>query len=198
MSQELNYVAPSRTDRKSRERIFTPEEEEDLRGRYNYDPETGIFTWKRNSRNGIMKAGDLAGCATGDGHGEKGKRWVLSFDDRQIRAHRVAFFFMMGRWPLPGMEIDHRDGNGLNNRWSNIREATRIENSRNRSTPRHNTLGYKGVIYLSRPGLTKRFLARIVVQGKAHNLGIYSTPAEASEAYLSAAMFLHGEFVNLD
>jgi hypothetical protein len=86
--------------------------------------------------------------------------------------------------------IDHKDGDGLNNVKSNLREADKRTNAQNRRvTP--GTL--KGV--RNRKG---KFVARIKVDGKDTWLGTYSTRKEAAIAYNEAALKYFGEFARLN
>ncbi len=84
--------------------------------------------------------------------------------------------------PSHGMEVDHRDRDGLNNQRRNLREATRSQNQCNRRTMRGHSLGLKGVQVSG-----SRFAARIKVDGKLIRLGFFSTPELAHEAYVRAA-----------
>lgn len=85
---------------------------------------------------------------------------------------------------------DHRDGNGLNNRRSNLRSCTQAENMRNTRKRSDNTSGFKGVSSHH----SGRWAARLHVNGKKHWLGLHDTPELAHAAYKSAAAKLHGEF----
>lgn len=192
MSQESDQIASSRPKHNHIPRGITPDREKELLEAFHYDPSTGIVTWKKDGgRWGEFKAGSEAGSTNGVG------RRVLAWKGIPIKTPRFAFFFMTGKWSSADC-IDHVDGNPLNNRFCNLREATCAENSRNRRTCKNTIVGLKGVVYIRRPGFCKRFEARIRVHGRTHRLGVFNTPEEANEAYLSAAMFLHGEFVNLD
>ncbi len=102
-----------------------------------------------------------------------------------IRLHRA----IMGE--PEGLEVDHIDGDGLNNRRENLRLATRAENMRNRKTPSNNTSGFKGVI---RVEWRKKWQARIVLNGKRKQLGYFDTPQDAHKAYCDGAKAIHGEF----
>lgn len=90
-----------------------------------------------------------------------------------------------------GLFVDHINGNGLDNRRSNLRICTHAENMRNRKTHSNNKSGYKGV-YFDKDG--SRWRAQIRAEGKKHSLGSFDTPEKAYEAYLSASKELHGEF----
>lgn len=90
-----------------------------------------------------------------------------------------------------GMETDHRDGNGLNNRQNNLRVCTHAENSRNKGKHRDNTSGYKGVYWHKQ---IKRWIARIMVNGKAIHLGSFINKESAHRSYLKNCRKYHGEF----
>lgn len=86
-------------------------------------------------------------------------------------------------------EVDHRDGDGLNNRRANLRHCTHAENMRNRMLDRRNRFGAKGV-WASRG----KFRASIKFEGKTIHLGTFQTQQEAAAAYLGAAKALFGDF----
>jgi len=90
-----------------------------------------------------------------------------------------------------GFQIDHIDGDGLNNRRSNLRFATHAENLRNRKMAKNNTSGFKGVYWdLAR----KKWRARITFDGKIYYLGRYQEIDTAHSAYVAASEKLHGKF----
>ncbi len=104
---------------------------------------------------------------------------------REIRMHRV----IMG--DPDGLQVDHRHGNGLDNRRSNLRVATGLQNSRNARIRKDNSSGFKGVSWNKS---ARKWHARIKVDGSRINLGNYETPEAAHAAYAKASAELHGEF----
>lgn len=86
-----------------------------------------------------------------------------------------------------GMEIDHIDGNGLNNQKHNLRVCTRKENSRN--LPSTNKNGYKGV---HKSG--SKWMAQIWNDGTAVYLGTFLEVEEAARAYDEKAKEIFGDF----
>lgn len=147
-----------------------------------YDPETGVFTWRVNR--GAKRAGDVAGnknCVLG--------YVLIGIDYRTYLAHRLAWLYMTGEWPAD--EVDHWDLDGANNRWVNLREATKGENGANRPAPANNTSGYKGVYWHARAG---RWMAQIMKNQRSLYLGLHDTREEAAAAYLAAASKEFGEF----
>lgn len=93
------------------------------------------------------------------------------------------------------LDVDHINGDPLDNRKSNLRPATRSQNNANKGLQSNNTSGYKGV---SKFKLTGRFQAYIKKQNKRIHLGYFPTPEQAATAYNSAAKELFGEFAKLN
>jgi hypothetical protein len=90
-----------------------------------------------------------------------------------------------------GFQVDHIDGNGLNNCRNNLRKATNAQNARNSCTPRNNTSGFKGVTWHK---LSSKWCAKIEVNYVSKHLGLFDTPEAAHSAYVAASEKLHGEF----
>lgn len=91
--------------------------------------------------------------------------------------------------------VDHVNGDGLDNRRSNLRLCSLAENNRNRRRGKDNTSGYKGVHWCRRRRLWR---ARIKHGRRPVCLGFYKTPEEAARAYDGAAKTYHGEFALLN
>ena len=88
------------------------------------------------------------------------------------------------------LEVDHKDGDGLNNRRKNIRPSTRSQNNMNRKSW---TGRYKGVV-----AIAPQFQAFIRKDHRKIYLGLYKTAEEAAMAYDVAAREYHGEFASLN
>lgn len=155
-----------------------------LREILSYDPETGWFTWLVSNSQFV---GRIAGHRHDPGTGQA--YWLIKIDRVQHKAHRLAWFYMTGKWPEA--LIDHRDCDGLNNVWANLREAdssTNTQNSRCRSDSR---AGLKGVNFNARLG---KWTARIKAGARRIYLGSFGTPEAAHAAYKTAAEKAFGEF----
>jgi hypothetical protein len=93
-------------------------------------------------------------------------------------------------------QVDHRDGNGLNNRRDNLRPATHSQNQANRRKPKHGvTSQYTGVYWQKARG---KFVANIKVNKKKLALGYFTSEVEAAKAYDTAALKYFGEFARLN
>ena len=110
---------------------------------------------------------------------------VLGADEKRhtVYLHR----HIMGN--PPGLTIDHRDNDGLNNRRANLRECTQSKNSQNRRTVAGRPL--KGV-YRNEGG--KSWYMKIGANGVRHRSGPFSTPELAAAEYDRLALELHGAF----
>jgi hypothetical protein len=94
-----------------------------------------------------------------------------------------------------GIEIDHVNGDGLDNRKINLRLCSRGQNNKNVSKRIDNRSGFKGVKWHKQ---FKKWHARIKNNGKRYSLGLYETKTEAAIAYNKAASTLHGDFARLN
>lgn len=149
---------------------------------FTYDPETGIFTRRiTQGRCGRWKAGTVCGTAAG-GYVSINVDYII------YRAHRLAWRYMTGDSPDG---IDHINGDGMDNRFCNLRPANQTQNAGNKRIQKNNKSGYKGVFLHKQTG---KYRARLQRYGKLYELGIYNTAEEAKAAYDAAAKIIHGEF----
>ena len=93
-------------------------------------------------------------------------------------------------------EVDHINGNGLDNRRCNLRRADRFQQAYNRPTQRNKkSAGIKGVSWVrDKRGISKYCIARITVRGKRIYLGVFKSEIQANKAYVKAAKKYHKEF----
>lgn len=90
-------------------------------------------------------------------------------------------------------EVDHRDGNGLNNQKSNLRLCTRAQNMMNQKIYANNKSGYKGVYWHK---TKKKWESNIMANGKLIYLGSFFCLIKAAKAYDAGARKYHGEYAN--
>lgn len=126
-----------------------------------YDKETGVFTSKVTR--GKRKIGAALGTVS---HCSCKKYLSIPIGYKRYYAHRLAWFIVYGEWP--DGEIDHIDGNGMNNKISNLRCVPRSHNARNMKLFATNKSGVAGVHFCN---TIKRWVARIVVDQRTINLG---------------------------
>jgi hypothetical protein len=155
--------------------------QERLKQLLDYSPDTGLFYW-RVDRGGI-KAGSIAGARRESGY------ITISVDSRLYRAHQLAWLWMTGRWPA--QFVDHKDMQKDNNRWANLREATKSQNQMNTRLQSNNTTGHKGVTWFKQYG---KYQVMVWKNRKAHFIGYFETLEEAATARNTAAERIHGEF----
>ena len=163
-----------------------------LREFFDYDPSTGILLWRKRDPHHFVSPrlckswnGTFAGKPVG---------WLNANGYLATKINTKSFLVQRIIWKMvtgdePPEQIDHRDGNRINNRFENFREASALESARNRFVHKNNKLGLKGV--------TKRgntYIARIYLRGNDIYIGTFKTSAEASRAYENKAEELFGKF----
>lgn len=134
-----------------------------------YEPGTGCFTWRLPSS--VSKVGDRAGGSHGLGYRS------IGVDYNKYLEHTLAWVYMTGEWPEN--EVDHINGEKSDNRWENLRAATRSENGHNKPAGRKSRTGFPGVY--PHGGL---YRARIHIEKETIDLGGHKTIAEARVARL--------------
>ena len=125
---------------------------------------------------------------------KRNRSYYVESGSHEIGGYRVNAMHNLILPRRDGFVVDHIDGNGLNNRRSNLRYATLSENQFNQRVRPEKR--FKGTYYYPRE--KKPWSARIQANGKAKNLGRFHTEEEAAAAYNDAARKLHGQFAKLN
>ena len=141
-----------------------------LRKLLHYNPTTGLFKWL--VRKPRVQLNRRPGTVTIHGYRR------IGINGHVYSEHRLAYLYMKGYWPK--LEIDHINGNPVDNKWSNLRAASRSLNNQNIYKPNsNNTNGYRGI---RRKG--KKFSANI-------QIGVFDTAIQAHRAYIAVKRKLH-------
>lgn len=152
-----------------------------------YDPGTGAFIWKHRPDCSNTRNTRFAGKAAGSIAIYSGKEYLtIRIDGVLYLAHRLAWVYVHGVWPT--MTIDHQDGNGLNNRIDNLREATQQQQRLNSQFQTNSKSGFKGI---SPHG--NKWRCRIQ-NGSTKMLRAFDDLEEAKAWYAEAQKLIHGEF----
>lgn len=163
--------------------IKTLPSQEELRRLFDYEPDTGILRWKYvRPRAYRIKLGGTAGTVTDRGY------LHIGIARRNYLAHRVIWKWMTGNDPVD--QIDHIDGDRLNNRWSNLRQATNGQNRWNIRRQKNNKSGTTGVC--AEQG--RAWVAYIAAGRGQVRLGRFQTKTEAIAARREAVSRMHGDF----
>jgi len=151
-----------------------------------YDLMEGKLYWKQPSK--YHK--DLTNKEAGVRQASRGGKfyWVIQIDGVKYRRGRLIFFIIYGRLPYPC--LDHINGNSLDDRMANIREATVMQNCWNHKAYNRRIklpLGVRNV-------KSGNYEARISCNGKQIHLGCYPTPKEAHAVYMEKRKELYANF----
>lgn len=141
-----------------------------VRDLIDYNPATGTMTWKVTQ--GLARVGSPVG------HVQHGYL-KITIDREQVRASRLAWFMAYGEWPAG--QIDHIDGNKLNNSIANLRDVSMSINMQNRYARRRKDSDLPQGVTKNGSG---KFLANI-------RIGVFPTAEEAASAYMRAKRLLH-------
>jgi hypothetical protein len=141
-----------------------------------YCPDTGAFTWKVSPCERIEQGSPAGSVHCG--------YLYIGFRHKRYYAHRLAWFIMTGKAPVAF--IDHKNLDKLDNRWINLREATRAQNTQNCRA--------KGDLPKGVQPSGRGFKAQISSGGRCIYLGTFDTIDEAHAAYCAAATRLFGDF----
>lgn len=140
-----------------------------------YDRESGLFRWR------VRRGGRSNGIA-----GSLQRSYLaIRVDGLAYPAHRLAWLYVHGVFPLE--DLDHINGDRLDNRLSNLREASRSENNQNIRAPRKHSSSQLLGAFKHQSG----FISKITVNKSQRYLGAFSTAELAHEAYLKAKKAFH-------
>lgn len=155
-----------------------------------YDPVTGKFSLRqatvRRPAGTVINKNQLKL----EDSGRKVRRTRIYLAGLCITAGRAAWFYMTGQWPE--IEIDHRDNDGWNQAWVNLRESSRSQNQANTRRYKSNTSGKKCVFRSGKK--SKPWRAQIQKDKRRISLGYFVTKDAAHAAYVQAAVQLFGEY----
>jgi hypothetical protein len=147
----------------------------------NYDPNTGVFAWKK-IRPGVSSSKKF-GSLKPSGY------IVVLINKKLYRLHRLAWLYMTGEWPEN--EIDHINGNKADNRFCNIRKATKAENNWNKKVRKDSTTGVKNVLYYPK---YQSYYVRITANKIAHSFGPFKTKDQAALVAKEKRAEIHKNF----
>ena len=148
-----------------------------IRDCLDYDPITGVFTWKRDLGRRYVK-GTKAGALDKDGY------TLVGWKGRHYRGGRLAWWFIYGVWPE--CEIDHINRVRNDDRLENLRPVSRSLNRLNRRCNKKKNPYPSGVSFKGDAPRAKPWCAQIRFDGKVRVLGLYASMQEASKAYETA------------
>jgi hypothetical protein len=144
-----------------------------LKSILHYCPDTGVFTWIVNK--GPVKAGSIASCILTDG---KGIPYLsVMINGKTYLQHRLAWLYCFGY--MPKDMVDHINGDTVDNRIRNLREASNSKNCKNQKRRTNNTSGVTGVYWVKVCG---KWGARINSDYKSINLGVFNSFEDAVAA----------------
>ena len=142
----------------------------------------GNLFWKVNRGKG--KKGQLAGMLGNTGY------WKIRLFKRLYQAHRLIYLMHKGYLPV---EIDHIDGNKLNNCIDNLRQATRSQNELNKGMKKNNTSGAKNVFWSKN---LNKWKVQMSINGKKRHIGYFEDFEVAKAVAIDFCEQYHGEFAN--
>jgi hypothetical protein len=154
--------------------------QERLKELLHYDPETGVFVW--TARRSGVRVDSIAGCVYSPSGTNEYR--AIKVEGSQYQAHRLAWLYIYGNFPED--QIDHIDGDGLNNRISNLRDVTHQENGRNQKKPSTNTSGIIGVSWNAQEN---KWVAHIKINRKYKRLGGFLNKNDAKAARKKAEIY---------
>lgn len=142
-----------------------------------YDKDRAVFYWKKY-RSSSARKGQLAGY---DCLGYS----IIKINQIRYKVHRLVWLIETGKWPE--YEIDHIDGNKLNNHISNLRDVpTQVNRQNVKRAFSNSSTGLLGVFPYG-----KRYLAKITFNNETVRIGVYDKAEDAHTAYVAIKRTLH-------
>lgn len=159
---------------------------DDIRAVVRMDRTTGFIYWTGHGK--CRPAGKVAGHPTE----YRGRyRWVVGINRTRFFRSRIVFALTHNRWPSAGTFIDHINGDSMDDRPENLREATPKENARNRTVHVARASGLPVGVTQTPYG---RYRSKLKCDGRWLNVGTYDTPELAYSAYREKRKELFGDF----
>lgn len=149
---------------------------EGFRQAFRLEEDSGRLFWQSPPPQHAEKVGKEAGYVN-TGKGNNKTYWQIRYRGKTYKRSRVVFYMTHGRWPTPC--VDHINGDSLDDRPCNLREATYTENAQNSALHRGKKSGLPQGVHPYR----QSYRAVITVNKKRFVLGQFSDPSDASEAY---------------
>lgn len=152
---------------------------------FDLDEKSGRLFWKLPPKTHPRLKGKEAGravCCSGKLY------WSVQINGKKIKRGRLVFFLKNKRWPTPC--IDHINGNSLDDRPENLREATFLQNAWNHKSRKKQSTLPMGIKQLP----SGRYQARIGYKNRLLNLGVFSSVEEAQKIYQQKRVELYEQF----
>lgn len=163
-----------------------------LKELFTYEPETGKF--KSNRQTNLANIGDEIGYYSNDVPYLR-----VDINYKTYLSHRLAFLYMNNI--NPSELVDHIDRNTLNNKWGNLRLASKSENNRNRKVLSSSITGIKGLSF--KDGKWPRYQAHVTIGKRRMSKSINLRNRDEEEVKKELIAWiketrerLHGEFTN--
>ena len=142
--------------------------QKELKENLHYNADSGVFTWVKAKSNRVN-----VGAVAGSINNSTGYMRI-KINGKIYQAHRLAFLYIEGKFPVD--DTDHINHSRDDNRFSNLRQATGVENGRNKSLSKNNKSGFTGVFW---DKARNKWKAYININGKSKHLGCFTDIDEA-------------------
>lgn len=155
--------------------------QEYLKECFEYNEASGVLTWKKRPKSHFKTVRSMRShhtrffsCRVGFEQWCGKKQYIRThFNGKHHLIHRLIWTIVYGDMPK---EVDHIDGNGLNNELSNLRNVTRSENGRNQRLRRNSKSGVTGVNW---DKVNSKWKVNICVNGKRMTIGRFENKSDA-------------------